>query len=344
MPNEKDYDLDPFYLNQRRITFLAGAEVVVDNPRLRNLPEKNRALSIAAGYKRIFAGWLRNTHLPVFEGLAVSGGLKIGTVFTAFRDFTCRDVVAPRGRKEREPVVYATYDALGENGEDVRLTLRIHRDHVLPGSVGELLRGRVRDVFVVATIHEVTPTDVIAIPLFIGRKQSPGPLPMWLGSRSCEVPFDFIESFELAQTEPLPREKDLNALKGVPEAEVKRAFVEIIGEDHVPKDWGGETSDLFTPSVLLGGQRIPAAFVFKGPAKFHPMTLADLGKNGDQLVRLQTEPADLLVVQHCHRITPPVRSVLRAFCNESGRSRYCSVIDGFGTLRLLRAYSKVSAA
>jgi hypothetical protein len=51
--------------------------------------------------------------------------------------------------------------------------------------------------------------------------------------------------------------------------------------------------------LKLGAQRISPAFAFKGPARFHPMTLADLGKDGDQIDRLFSEPADILLLQHC---------------------------------------------
>jgi hypothetical protein len=67
----------------------------------------------------------------------------------------------------------------------------------------------------------------------------------------------------------------------------------------VPKDWSGEQSDLFISALKVDGEPYAAAFAFKGPAKFKPMTLAELGKNGDQVVRLYAEPADILVLQHC---------------------------------------------
>ena len=64
------------------------------------------------------------------------------------------------------------------------------------------------------------------------------------------------------------------------ETQVKSAFAEIIGEPTVPKDWAGESSDLFTSRLVIDGQRISTAFLLKGPARFHPMTPADLGQIG----------------------------------------------------------------
>jgi hypothetical protein len=96
--------------------------------------------------------------------------------------------------------------------------------------------------------------------------------------------------------------------------------------------------------LILDGERISTAFAFKGPAKFHPMTNADLGKNGDQINRLFAEPARLLVLQHCHQITSPVRDTMRAFAQQMGNPRLFCLIDGYDTLRVLKAYGKCGLA
>lgn len=66
------------------------------------------------------------------------------------------------------------------------------------------------------------------------------------------------------------------------------------------------------------------------------MTMADCGKNGDQIYRLFNTPADVFVVQHCHRITPAVRKTVEAFAL-SNYSRTCrfTLIDGYDTARIL---------
>jgi hypothetical protein len=82
------------------------------------------------------------------------------------------------------------------------------------------------------------------------------------------------------------RKDDLNVLKDISETAIKSFFADILGEPDVPKDWGGEQFDLWTPSRLsVAGQPLRAAFAFKGPAKFRPMEIDDLGKNGDQTAR-----------------------------------------------------------
>jgi hypothetical protein len=74
------------------------------------------------------------------------------------------------------------------------------------------------------------------------------------------------------------------------------------------------------------------------------MGLNHLGKNNDQIYRLAQEPAQLLVVQHCHDILPPVRATLREFAVSPGATRRYCLIDGRDSLRLLAAYDKLNRA
>jgi len=177
---------------------------------------------------------------------------------------------------------------------------------------------------------------VIANPLS-GLDQLRGYGSYW--SNHLEAHIDGIDSFTRVCDSPdRPSKTDLIRLRDIPETDIKNAFAEIKGEPIVPKDWGGEKSDLFSSRVVINGNRISTAFVSKGPAQFRPMTLAELGKKGDQIVRLFTEPASLFVLQHCHEITPPVRQTMRAFAEQTGRLRLFCIIDGYDTFRILRAY------
>lgn len=47
------------------------------------------------------------------------------------------------------------------------------------------------------------------------------------------------------------------------EEDVKCAFAEILGEPYVPRDWGGETSDLITSRMSIGGEPVAAASAFR---------------------------------------------------------------------------------
>lgn len=158
---------------------------------------------------------------------------------------------------------------------------------------------------------------------------------MWWGYRFYE---NYLEDFdEFSQVTSIDMPKDHSPMKNVSEAGFKQALVKILG-DEASKDWGGETSDHFTSHLHLNGRRVNAAFLLKGPAQFRPMTIRHLGKNGDQFVRLIQEPADVFFVQHCHEITPPVRTLLRALVVQPGRPRRYCCVDGKDSLRLLNAF------
>jgi hypothetical protein len=84
----------------------------------------------------------------------------------------------------------------------------------------------------------------------------------------------------------------------LPERTVKRGIVKILGEQMDPKDWGRESNDVFTTRITVAGSRRRAAFALKGPAKTGPLVPKMMGKNGDQIQRLFTSPAQVFFVQY----------------------------------------------
>lgn len=128
------------------------------------------------------------------------------------------------------------------------------------------------------------------------------------------------------------------------EMEVKQHICSIIGYPFVQKDWGGEACDIFA-SVQFRRRTVPAAFLLKGKAYAHkPLRLADLGKNGDQLVRMFSLPAQIFIIQSNGPIDGAVHSQIQAQIADrllTNRPAYYLVIDGIQTARLLRAYGKI---
>jgi hypothetical protein len=158
---------------------------------------------------------------------------------------------------------------------------------------------------------------------------------MWWGRDFYE---HYIEDFdEFARVRDIPEPESVEPMREVSEKAFKRCLGKLL-HDPTVKDWGGETSDHFTAHLHLQGKRVTGAFLLKGPAKFAPMTLNYLGKNNDQIYRLSQEPAEVLIVQHAHEITSPVRATLRAFAVQPSRPRRYALFDGRDSLRLLLAY------
>jgi hypothetical protein len=108
-----------------------------------------------------------------------------------------------------------------------------------------------------------------------------------------------------------------------------------------PKDWGGESNDIFTTRITVGGRRRRAAFALKGPAKTGPLVPGMMGKNGDQIQRLFTSPAQVFFVQYEGEIKESVvhlMSQLALAKAATEREVFYGVIDLKDTYRLRLAY------
>ena len=148
----------------------------------------------------------------------------------------------------------------------------------------------------------------------------------------------YIDDFEeFSRVNKIEQPASFKEMREIKEKVFKAALGKILCESTY-KDWGGETSDFVTSHLHVEGQRVRAAFLLKGPTRFSPMTVKHLGKNGDQISRLAKEPAEVLIVQHCHTIPTAIVDMLKAFATQpSNPRRYC-IIDGRDSLRLLEAY------
>jgi hypothetical protein len=129
----------------------------------------------------------------------------------------------------------------------------------------------------------------------------------------------------------------------LPEQRVKEGLVKLLGETEVPKDWGGESNDIFTTRVRLNGERRRAAFALKGPAKKGPLVPAMMGKNGDQIQRLFKSPADVFFVQYEGEIKQSIVELMEELAKAKallGQDVFYGVIDKDDTCRLRLAYPK----
>lgn len=127
------------------------------------------------------------------------------------------------------------------------------------------------------------------------------------------------------------------------ESDIKKLIKKILGEKGKFPDWGGETSDLFT-SVKINSKRYSAAFALKGKSKKSLKKLfpKDMGKNGDQIYRMFTTPANVFMVQFVGQIDDSVLSLMKqlsiAKSITSNDPVYYGIINGDDTSRLFTAY------
>lgn len=340
------FDLTCWYVNVRRLAELFGdlpkpLGVPGDDPRD---PFKARFM---AAVKNELIDWAQVARPPTLGQILVRNEEVAGRVFTHFSNYFCVglnkwiDIDLTKPQVTKLPHLYAKLDDFGRQG--ARLSFQYHPEHLTSTSAWSTLTGQV-SLFVLGLAKQEDASGAIAaIPYVIGSLITglePAPYQLMRWQHKLEVSVDEIDSFAQVVGQRPVSEADLDSLRDVPENAVKKAFAEIIGEPSVEKDWGGERSDMLSSRVILDGKRVTTAFAFKGPAQFKPMAMRELGKNGDQIDRLYSEPADLLVLQHCHKITGPVRGAMRAYASQMSNPRHFCLIDGFDTIRILRAYGK----
>ncbi len=128
----------------------------------------------------------------------------------------------------------------------------------------------------------------------------------------------------------------------IPENDVKAAIHSILSEPFTTAHSPAELSDIFTLATELGGNRVPAGFLLKGPGLGRKtMRIADLGTSGNQIIKLTRSEAELLVVQFVGQIDEDVYAHLRqavAAQRTAGKPAVGSVWDGVDTARLLAAH------
>jgi hypothetical protein len=199
-------------------------------------------------------------------------------------------------------------------------------------------------LYLIGTVTRLDAVSVEVRPAFIGVRSfvneelaSGGP------TRGPRVYPSEIRQFGAIDFTSTVTKAELEAIREVPEAMVKKVLAELIGEAFVPKDWGGEQSDLYTSRVFARGRQMSAGWLLKGRGHPRPMTVRALGKNGDQLVRLFKEPAELLVLQHCHEITPNLIDTIDKFAHDPRQPHFYMIFDGADTARVLKSQGLLPA-
>jgi hypothetical protein len=129
----------------------------------------------------------------------------------------------------------------------------------------------------------------------------------------------------------------------LPERSVKRGILRVLQEAKNPKDWGGESNDIFSVKLRVRGSRRRAAFALKGPAKKGILVPAMMGKNGDQIQRLFGSPADVFFVQYEGEIAESVVTLMEQLAKARavlGGEILFGIIDRDDTYRLRLAFPR----
>ncbi len=321
--------LTSWYVNQHRVLEVLGPAA------LDGANHDSRVLGSILGPRLL--RWIEEKSIPSLAKLLAQDQIAVGKFFVHEGRYFSKGMagLAPKNACLRYPLRELMPERTGY------LEVPLHTDNLTTSSAFGALQGK-PCVYVCGVITDLRAEAVVARPLVVGHlvEDHGGIDPRYAnGVEIHPSDFDAFKAVDFARRISLA---ELDELKTIPEATIKRTFADLLGEPFVDKDWGGEIGDLFTANASIGGKPTTCGFMFKGPAVFRKLQPADCGKNGDQVIRLFEYPAQCFVLQHCHAVSPAVRTMMRALAVERfhQRARFC-VIDGYQTLMILRRYQKL---
>lgn len=162
--------------------------------------------------------------------------------------------------------------------------------------------------------------------------------------------FAMLERFQLHRHKEFARVRTIRHVPAalnperLAESKVKAGILKLLKETKSPKDWGGETNDIFSARLTLRGRAARGAFALKGPAKKGTLVPGMMGKNGDQIQRLFNSSADVFFVQYEGEIAESVVEQMEKLAKVrallGGRISF-GIIDKLDTYRLRLAYPSV---
>jgi len=126
------------------------------------------------------------------------------------------------------------------------------------------------------------------------------------------------------------------------EKHMKKGLAKILGERGKFQDWGGETDDLYSTRIKIGGKRLAVAMGLKGRGTSGILVPKKMGKRGDQIQRLFRSPAEVFLVQYNEQIDETIIEQMHAFAIAKsfleGKKIHYGIIDGQDSQRLISAY------
>lgn len=334
MPSLK---LVPYFLNHEIALNLLGASVVESRAYLpseadNNLERQSKHHAVC----RALAEHLDAIGMTDLEKAVLRKTIRVGDIVGIEQAFYFRRVPGPGGK----PRIFMH----GKLHTDATVQLEASVDfaRMTSDTGGYVLSGR-SAAYVLAVVADIEDTKITLRPFFIGTlgiggsETIFGPQPI----NGRRIYPSKIDQFSKADFTRKASAKHLRLVADMAESDVKTHLAEIIGEAFVPQDWGGEKSDLYTSTLSINGQQVSAAFLLKGKSVKRPMQIGDLGKNGDQLDRLSSEPVELLVVQSNQSITSFVVNMAEVYAHDIRNLRRYMILDGADSARILSAYGYI---
>ncbi|MBL8020738.1 MAG: hypothetical protein JNM27_13790 [Leptospirales bacterium] len=346
-PEERNLDpyfhIDPGFINYRRAFAFLSAPMREFYNKHKN-PSDDRPQKVYNDHLLVdlFLKSGRDSKAPSIGQLLSTSDIQKGRLFCSVELIEGNESVYEENIRVKIPIATPF-------NSDIPVYLEFSTRHFV-ADTGRLEMSRNDQVAIIGEVRHVSEAGIELAPVIMGaptfdhelNKDIPEHLELaWHGYDWFETFVGDIDQFSRIRETSIPETSEWGPyMKDLPEKQVKENFAKLLGE-YSRLDWAGELADHFSASVSISGKSSTASLIFKGPADFRPMTPDMLGKRADQIYRMSTTPARILIVQHCHQVEEAVRSTLRAFAVTPHTPRRYCVIDGPTTYRLFKAYDLI---
>lgn len=326
--------LEPYFLHEEQVQGLLGPEratAALSSVSATNIASAN---PLPYALATALAEALPDLNVPELQRSVHENTLRVGNAIGVEQTFHFRREKAS-GTIGYKPIEFSA--ALTTDGS-VSVTGTFNAARLVSHSAAGSLSGD-RSAYIVGTVTEWKGGRIRIRPAFVGVRtyldddhDASHGIPY--GRRVYPSEVDQFRSIDFLNS--IAPDEVKQVLK-VPEEVVKTTVARMLDEHYVHKDWGGERSDLYSSRLWIRGRQVTSAWLFKGPGFPRPMTVKALGAPGDQIDRLFSQSAEVLVLQHCHEITPAVVSMMETYAYDLRNPRRYMIIDGTDTARILQA-------
>ncbi len=321
--------LEPFFLHREQVMGILGPQRISDH-RQRHIGDWSTPYALATTLSEA----LPQLGIGELQMAVQTGGVRVGQVVGIEQEFNFHRAKERDGARDF-PV---DFQSSLNTDDDVIVRGTFNAARLVADSSAGNVTGR-KHTYIIGTVTACKTAMVQLRPAFVGVRsyiedESSALFGISQPRRIYPSEVDQFRHIDFAEPSTL---SDRQSLENTPEEAVKTAIAALLGEPYVPKDWGGERSDLYTSRMLVRGVPVSTAWLFKGPGSRGPMTVRTLGSRGDQIVRLFSEPADVLVLQHYREITTAVISMMETHAHDCRRPRRFMILDGADTARIIRS-------